>query len=467
MSIQTNLSVSPYFDDYSTEKDYYKVLFKPSTAVQVRELNQLQTLLQKQTEQFGDHILKSGTILSGCQFTFQTSIPYIKISDITAKGSAVNVNDYVGLFVRNSSNLVSKIVDVAPGFETQDPNLNTLYLEYVNSGNSLEEDFYQSGELTIYSNDYRLYSVNITNASQGFTNADSLVILSAIEVQNTSGGLEFANGIFEVDEIITQDTTGAQAVITSVNATANSTALVLQIKPLTSQLAIGNTTSWSFETDYNIISSNTENEGVLAGFVGTGATGIIETTTVGAIRKVDIAFQGVNYYVPPYATITSTVASESQINTLNLTVENFKARVSVATDLVSNAYGVAYGVSVTEGSLYQKGHFLRVKGQFAIIDKYANTPNDVAIGFVTEESIVNSSVDSTLFDNAAGFLNENAPGADRLQLVPKLSIKSFLEAEEDNQFLPLVKFSEGKSFIINSVTQYNKLGDELAQQTFE
>ena len=48
MPIQTDLSVSPYFDDFDENKDYYRVLFKPGVAVQVRELNQLQSILQKQ-----------------------------------------------------------------------------------------------------------------------------------------------------------------------------------------------------------------------------------------------------------------------------------------------------------------------------------------------------------------------------------------------------------------------------------
>ena len=44
MPINTDLNISPYFDDYNEKDDYYKVLFKPGVAVQVRELNQLQTI---------------------------------------------------------------------------------------------------------------------------------------------------------------------------------------------------------------------------------------------------------------------------------------------------------------------------------------------------------------------------------------------------------------------------------------
>jgi hypothetical protein len=46
MPVVTN--VSPYFDDYSENKNFHKVLFKPGVAVQSRELNQVQTILQNQ-----------------------------------------------------------------------------------------------------------------------------------------------------------------------------------------------------------------------------------------------------------------------------------------------------------------------------------------------------------------------------------------------------------------------------------
>ena len=76
MPFDTNLEASPYFDDFDSSKDYYRILFKPATAVQVREVNQLQAILANQTEQFGDHILKAGTIVDGCDFSFKSPIPF-------------------------------------------------------------------------------------------------------------------------------------------------------------------------------------------------------------------------------------------------------------------------------------------------------------------------------------------------------------------------------------------------------
>ncbi len=60
MPQQTNLNVSPYFDDYSDDSGYHKVLFKPGTPVQARELNNLQSILQNQIEKFGQHFFKEG-----------------------------------------------------------------------------------------------------------------------------------------------------------------------------------------------------------------------------------------------------------------------------------------------------------------------------------------------------------------------------------------------------------------------
>ena len=38
MAQTTNLNVSPYFDDFNENDNYYKVLFKPGVPVQAREL---------------------------------------------------------------------------------------------------------------------------------------------------------------------------------------------------------------------------------------------------------------------------------------------------------------------------------------------------------------------------------------------------------------------------------------------
>ena len=58
MPQEINLNVSPYFDDFDSGKEYYKVLFKPGYPVQARELTTLQSILQNQIEQFGQIFLQ-------------------------------------------------------------------------------------------------------------------------------------------------------------------------------------------------------------------------------------------------------------------------------------------------------------------------------------------------------------------------------------------------------------------------
>ena len=63
MSLNTNFNINPYYDDYSEDKKFLRMLFKPGYAVQARELTQLQTILQKQVERFGANIFKNGSLV--------------------------------------------------------------------------------------------------------------------------------------------------------------------------------------------------------------------------------------------------------------------------------------------------------------------------------------------------------------------------------------------------------------------
>ena len=53
MPQKTNLNVAPYYEDFTQDKNFYKVLFRPGYSIQARELTQLQSILQNQIESFG------------------------------------------------------------------------------------------------------------------------------------------------------------------------------------------------------------------------------------------------------------------------------------------------------------------------------------------------------------------------------------------------------------------------------
>ena len=60
---------APYYDDYvgskHDDKGYLKVLWKPSRAVQARELTQMQTYTQNQIASLGGYLFKDGTVVHG------------------------------------------------------------------------------------------------------------------------------------------------------------------------------------------------------------------------------------------------------------------------------------------------------------------------------------------------------------------------------------------------------------------
>ena len=116
MALQTDLNVFPYYDDYDPAKNFYRVLFKPGVAVQARELNQLQTILQSQIEKFGDNIFKRGTIIEGCNISRHSVLPYIKIKDTETDGTQLSVTAFEGMAVRNSANVTAHIMKTIAGF---------------------------------------------------------------------------------------------------------------------------------------------------------------------------------------------------------------------------------------------------------------------------------------------------------------------------------------------------------------
>jgi len=76
-----NLNVSPYFDDFNESKNYQRVLFKPGTPIQARELTTLQSILQNQVEKFGKHFFKEGSMVIPGQIAFDQYYTCVQIDE--------------------------------------------------------------------------------------------------------------------------------------------------------------------------------------------------------------------------------------------------------------------------------------------------------------------------------------------------------------------------------------------------
>jgi len=75
----TNFNVTPYNDDYATTKNFHRVMFRPSFAVQARELTQLQTILQEQINKIGSHIFEQGSMVIPGDINVDMFYDYIQL----------------------------------------------------------------------------------------------------------------------------------------------------------------------------------------------------------------------------------------------------------------------------------------------------------------------------------------------------------------------------------------------------
>ena len=201
MGIETDLNVSPYFDDANNAIDdnYHRILFRPAVPVQARELTQMQDILQNQIERFGDHVFVAGTIIKGCNFTFDSNYNYAKIEDLRPLDSQpANPSQYVGLLAYEpTSNLYAICYNYQDGFQSQDPDLKTLYFKYLNTGANGESQFASGQQLEFY-NTKEITGANTTTLASNLnvTVASTANAVGSGYAMTVSAGVLFQKGHF-------------------------------------------------------------------------------------------------------------------------------------------------------------------------------------------------------------------------------------------------------------------------------
>lgn len=110
--MSVNLTTSPYYDDFDSTKNFYRILFKPGVPVQARELTQLQTILQHQIKRFASHIFVDGAKTSKESNNPTGIIPNVR--DYVSVGlkfrPTINVADYADLYVTGeTSNTICQV----------------------------------------------------------------------------------------------------------------------------------------------------------------------------------------------------------------------------------------------------------------------------------------------------------------------------------------------------------------------
>jgi len=306
MAQNTNLNASPYFDDFDVTKGYQRVLFKPGTPIQARELTTSQSILQNQIEKFGKHFFKEGSVVIPGSIAYDPEYSCVQI-DPTHLGISVSfyIDKLVGKLIKGeTSGVIAKVESYITNTQSENDNY-TLYIKY------------QSSSDTNFS-------------SNTFVDGENLISLENIDY---------------------------------------TTAVILE--------------NSSFATSI--------------------VTGSVET---GSAAKID---QGV-YFI--------------------------------------------------------RGFFIDVYAQTVILDQYSNLPS-YRIGLnILEELSVASQSNPDLYDNARGFSNFAAPGADRLKITATLGKKS-LDDFNDENFVELMRVENGILKKFTKKEDPNLITDELARRTYD
>ncbi len=137
----------------------------------------------------------------------------------------------------------------------------------------------------------------------------------------------------------------------------------------------------------------------------------------------------------------------------------------VSSPINRTASSVGSAAKIEDGVYFIRGYFTNVSKNTVILDPYTNTPS-YRVGLQITESLVDSNEDTSLVDNARGFSNYAAPGADRLKIETALTKKD-LEDYNDDDFIELFRVENGVLKKIDQNDPYAFITEVLARRTYD
>ncbi len=135
------------------------------------------------------------------------------------------------------------------------------------------------------------------------------------------------------------------------------------------------------------------------------------------------------------------------------------------TTVTTDATTTGSAANISNGVYFLRGTFVQVSKSTVILEPYVNNPS-YRVGLQIAESIVTAGQDPSLYDNAKGFNNFSAPGADRLKIQAVLTKKP-LNDFNDTDFVELLRVEDGEVKRIEEGSNYNLIKDYIAQRTYD
>ena len=138
---------------------------------------------------------------------------------------------------------------------------------------------------------------------------------------------------------------------------------------------------------------------------------------------------------------------------------------TVLTLVDTNASSTGSAVGISSGTYFIRGTFVDVSTDKIVLDPYSNTPS-YRVGLNIDEQLVTAKDEDSLYDNARGFSNFAAPGADRLKITTTLAKKSLTDFNDTN-FIELLRIDDGEIKKLVTKSQYSLIRDYFAERTFD
>ena len=132
MPQNTNLNVTPYYDDFDKDKNFYKVLFRPGFPIQARELTTMQSIMQNQIEGMGTHFFKEGAMVIPGQIGYDLQVSAILLqqnflgADIESYRSQLTGKTITGVTTGIKAKVLYSISE-----SESDRGYTTLYVKYL------------------------------------------------------------------------------------------------------------------------------------------------------------------------------------------------------------------------------------------------------------------------------------------------------------------------------------------------
>ncbi|MDX8383202.1 MAG: DUF4815 domain-containing protein [Ghiorsea sp.] len=200
-----NTSLSPYFDDFNAQKNYLRLLFNPSRAVQARELTQAQTVLQNQVSSFADSVFSENSRVIGAEITVNAKKLTLQINPTNSLALTSDIAGFLGTQINLLSNPAGSFAQVTD----VDVATNSIMVDMFGGRFTTNDVIYIHGDAVTYTID-AVHNSLVANINDGIIYTGGYFVTVAkssliVDSTATMDQKEFNVGFTVTENVITNN----------------------------------------------------------------------------------------------------------------------------------------------------------------------------------------------------------------------------------------------------------------------